>query len=591
MKRWYYQLSLRQRLRISVLMLTILSIALTGIMSYWIAFRSTERGAFISSQNTLNKSARVLDEKLRHIIVAASSMMLSDPFKLAMDDVSANVAANYYTRLSSLQTPLGQMKLIEPSIQSVLIYTPVGELFATNDLRNSQVSLRDTTLARYLDRTDRVVWVEDHEDLLFSGKQRVISMVMKPVTDHNVRDVYVVVNVKEDAIRSVVTDDLLDHASTYFLISRGGETVLPINSPRSAVQDDPVFLAQLQSQDRGFFKYNLAGKPYLVNYSRLTMTDNWTMVSLQTQSDLLRQVNKIKTTTLIIMLCCVVLAFILSNVISSVLLKPLHKLQGLMKKVENNNLEVRFSSHYKDEVTQVGLKFNRMLEEIASLIENVKDAEFEKRKMEAKALQAQIDPHFLYNTLNTILWKSESAQNHDVSEMIASLSLLFQLGLNGGNEMTTLSKEIDHVRQYLTIQQKCYEDLFQYTIEVEDDLLLEEAILKIILQPLVENSILHGFQEMEQMGVIRISITRSASCLLLKVEDNGAGMDVQPVMANMRVEHPPQKSYALRNVYGRLRLHYGSEANIELSSEPYVSTSVTLIIPLADEGYNDDDRT
>ena len=225
-------------------MLTILSIALTGTMSYWIAFRSTERGAFISSQNTLNKSARVLDEKLRHIIVATSSMMLSDPFKLAMDDAAANDGTSYYTRLSSLQTPLGQMKLIEPSIQSVLIDTPIGELFATNDLRNSQVHLRNTALAPYLDSTDRVVWVKDHEDLLFSGKQRVISMIMKPVTDRNVREVNVVVNVKEDALRSVVTNDLLDHASTYYLISRNGETVLPINSPKSAFQDDPAFLEQ-----------------------------------------------------------------------------------------------------------------------------------------------------------------------------------------------------------------------------------------------------------------------------------------------------------------------------------------------------------
>ncbi|OPH50575.1 hypothetical protein BC351_07955 [Paenibacillus ferrarius] len=587
MNGWYYRLSLRQRLRISVLLLTILSIALTGIMSYWIAFRSTERGAFISSQNTINKSARVVDEKLRHIIVTASSMMLSDPFKLAMEDVEANVGANYYTRLSAMQTPLGQMKLIEPSIQSVLIDTPVGELFATNDLRNGQVRLRDTTLVRYLDSKDRVVWVEDHEDLLFSGKQRVISIIMKPVTEHQVDNVHVVVNVKEDAIRNAVTDDLLDHANTYFLISRDGEFVLPINSQKAAFQDDPAFLEQLQAQDRGFFKYNLDGKPFLVNYSRLTMNKDWTMVSLQTQSDLLRQVNKIKTTTLIIMLGCVVLAFVLSNVISSVLLKPLHKLQGLMRQVENNHLEVRFSSHYQDEVSQVGLKFNRMLEEIASLIENVKDAEFEKRKMEMKALQAQIDPHFLYNTLNTILWKSETSQNHDVSEMISSLSLLFQLGLNGGHEMTTIAKELDHVRQYLTLQQKCYDDLFEYTIDIEDDSLLEEPILKIILQPFVENSILHGFQEMEAKGVIKISVARTSSSMLLRVEDNGAGMDVEPVLADMRIEQTSQKSYALRNVYGRLRLHYGSEADIELSSEPYAATSVTVTIPLASEGDKD----
>ncbi|MDQ0900625.1 MULTISPECIES: sensor histidine kinase [unclassified Paenibacillus] len=591
MKKWYYRLSLRRRLWISFLILTVLSIALTGMMSYWIAFRSTEQEAFISSQNTLNKSARVLDEKLRHIIVTTSTMMLSDSFKLAMDDVYSNRSGSYYTRLSSMQTPLGQMKLIEPSIQSVLIYTPVGELYATTDLRNSQTRFKETIFSRYLDSPERVIWVEDHVDQLFSGNQRVISLIMKPITEVNVQDVYVVVNVKEDAIHKVVTDDLFDRADNYFLISRSGEAVLPLSIQTSSFQRDPAFMKLLQGQDRGFFKYNMGGDPYLVNYSRLTMVDNWTMVSTQTQSDLLRQVNRIKTTTLWIMLCCVILAFVLSNVISSLLLKPLHKLQGLMKRVEQNNLDVRFTSKYEDEVTQVGLKFNRMLEEISSLIEDVKEAEYEKRKMEVKALQAQIDPHFLYNTLNTIIWKSEASQNQDVTEMITSLSLLFQLGLNGGNEMTTLAKEIDHVRQYLNLQQKCYEGLFDYTIELEDDSLLEKPILKIILQPLVENSILHGFQEMEGMGIIRISITCLNDSLRLRVEDNGAGMDVQTVKADMRIEQSFKKSYALRNVYGRLRLHYGNEADIDLNSEPNISTSVTLTIPLAGEGYNDDDRT
>lgn len=583
MKKWFYRLSLRRRLWISFLMLTVLSIALTGTMSYWIAFRSTEQEAFISSQNTLNKSVRVLDEKFRHIIVTTSSMMLSDPFKLAMGEVYSNHDAGSYTWLSSMQTPLGQMKLIEPSIQSVLIDTPLGELYATNDLRNSQVGLKDTIFARYLDDPKRVIWLEDHVDPLFLGNQRVISMIMKPIWEVSVKDVYVVVNVKEDAIRQAITDDLLDHTNHYFLISSSGEAVLPLSLETSGFQQDPEFLMLLQNQDSGFFKYDMNGKPYLVNYSRLTMVDQWTLVSVQTQSDLLSQVNRIKTTTLLIMLCCSVLAFVLSNVISSLLLKPLHKLQGLMKKVEHNNLDVRFTSKYEDEVAHVGLKFNRMLEEISALIKDVKDAEYDKRKMEAKALQAQIDPHFLYNTLNTIIWKSESSQNQDVTEMIVSLSLLFQLGLNGGNEMTTLAKEIDHVRQYLNLQQKCYEGLFEYSIEVEDECLLEWPILKIILQPLVENSILHGFQEIEGMGIIRVSITCSNDSLRLRVEDNGAGMDVQTVGAEMRMEHSLDKSYALRNVYGRLRLYYGSDANIDLYSVPYVSTSVTLTIPLSGE--------
>lgn len=583
MNKWYYQLSLRRRLWISVLLLTVISILITGMMSYWIAFRSTESEAFISSQNTLNKTARVFDEKLRHIIVTTSSMMLSDPFKNAMEDVFLNNSASYYTRLSSLQTPLGQMKLIEPSIQSVLIYTPVGELYATNDLRNGQVRFKDTIFSHYLNITDRVAWVEDHEDPLFLGKQRVISLVMKPITEAAVRDVYVVVNVKKEAISRVVTDDLLDQSKNYYLITRHGDTVLPLSSQKAPFQSDPDFLSQLQDQDRGFFKYDIAGNNYLVNYSRLTLADNWMMVSVQKQSDLLHQVSRIKTITLLIMLCCAVLAFVVSNVISSFLLKPLHKLQGLMKKVEQNHLDVRFTSKYEDEVTQVGLKFNRMLEEIASLIEDVKEAEYEKRKMEVKALQAQIDPHFLYNTLNTIIWKSETSQNRDVTEMITSLSLLFQFGLNGGNEMTTLAKEIDHVRQYLILQQKCYEDLFEYEIVLDDESLLDVPVLKIILQPLVENSILHGFQSIEGMGNIRISISRFEDDLILQVEDNGEGMDVLSVDSDMRREQSAPKSYALRNVYGRLRLYYGNKAEISLSSEPYVSTTVKLTIPLTGE--------
>lgn len=585
MKLWFYRLSLRRRLWISFLLLAVLSTALTGTISYWIAYRSTEEEAFFSSQNTLNKSARVLDEKLRHIIVTTSSMMLSDSFKQTMNDVYANNTASYYTHLSSMQTPLGQMKLNEPAIQSVLIYTPIGEFYATNDLRNSLARFQDTLFASYLDRINRPIWVESHVDPLFQGNQRVISLLLNPITDINVRGVYVLVNLKEDAIRSAVTDDLLDHADGYFLVSRKGDTVLPMSPSASFFRQDPAFLQALQEQTQGYFKYAVDGVPYLINFTQLSMVEDWIMVSAQAQTDLLAQVNRIKTTTLLIMAGCIMLALVLSNMMAGFLLKPLHMLQRMMKQVEQNNLSVRFSSKYEDEVTQVGLKFNQMLEEISRLIEEVRKAEFDKRKTEIKALQAQVDPHFLYNTLNTIIWKSETSQNRDVTEMISSLSLLFQLGLNGGNETTTLAKEIDHVRHYLNLQKLCYEGLFDYSITPVDEWLQKQPILKILLQPLVENSILHGFEEMDKGGQIRICISRMEASLRLSVEDNGKGMDARAIAADMRANHRivAKKGYALRNVYERLLLHYGNKANIELSSKPYESTKVTLIIPLESE--------
>ncbi|MNI11264.1 Sensor histidine kinase YpdA [compost metagenome] len=282
------------------------------------------------------------------------------------------------------------------------------------------------------------------------------------------------------------------------------------------------------------------------------------------------------------MVVCVVIAFLFSKLLSSLLLRPLYKLQALMGKVElDNRLDVRFESQFDDEVTQVGDSFNRMLEQLTTLIADLKSSEQEKRKSEIKALQAQIDPHFLYNTLNTILWKSETAEQQDVREMIISLSRLFQLGLNNGSEITTLDKELEHVKQYMDIQQKCYEGLFTYIIEVKDKELYKLPLVKILLQPLVENSILHGFSHLEGGGFIHIHVEREGLFLKLSVEDNGCGMNAEEIYRNMTQSPEKKTSYALSNVHSRLQLYYGMDAYMELTSTPEEQTEVKLMIPIA----------
>ncbi|MDG0791213.1 sensor histidine kinase [Cohnella ginsengisoli] len=314
------------------------------------------------------------------------------------------------------------------------------------------------------------------------------------------------------------------------------------------------------------------------------MNGGWSLVGIQSEAALLKPMKNIRWLILIIMAACVVIALLFSKVLSDVLLKPLYKLHRLMAKVEQNDLEVRFESPYEDEVGHVGHKFNRMLEQIQTLIEEVKDFEQDKRKSEIKALQSQIEPHFLYNTLNTIYWKSESEEYRDVQEMIFSLSLLFRLGLNNGNEITTLEKELDHVRQYLLIQQKCYEDRFDFSIELGDPELLGMPILKILLQPLVENSILHGLEHVRENGKISIDVRRDGANLLLRVADNGSGMDVEQVLRRMNGSDTPTKGgYALANVRARLQLTYGAQASMTLSSVPGQETAVSLLIPLPKE--------
>ncbi|MDF2922453.1 MAG: hypothetical protein K0R57_1367 [Paenibacillaceae bacterium] len=583
MKRLYYRLSLRRRLLLSFLLLAVFSSALTGLVSYWIAYRSTEQEAAGSTQNTLNKSAQLLNERLRNAIVSASSMMLSDPFRQTMHDVYADDAGFYYGRLTELQIPLAQMKLNDSSIHSVLITTPIGDFSATNDLPLPGVRIRDTLFVSLLSNKQQVQWVESHDDPLFYGKRRVISLLMKPITDMNVDRVHVVVNLKEDVLRSMIAEDLPNGVHGYYLVSRTtGKPVMNIGEGNNFPLN-PGLLRSLQENERGFLKLETGRQTHLVNYARLDLSDDWVMVSIQDREQLLRNVNKIKTTSLLIMAGSTLAALVIANGITGFLLKPLHRLQSMMGQVENNRLEVRFSSKFDDEVSQVGHKFNRMLEQISALISEVKEVEADKRRMEIKALQAQIDPHFLYNTLNTMIWKSFASRNEEVTEMISSLSLLFQLGLNGGNEMTTLGKELEHVRHYLNLQQQCYRGLFEYGISVEEESLREARVAKIILQPLVENSILHGFRELEGSGRIGITVKRSAGQLVLQVEDNGKGMDPAEVSTDMLQQELPGKSYALKNVYSRLKLLHGPRAELVFQSEPYLSTKATITIPIEGE--------
>ncbi|MNC25582.1 putative sensor-like histidine kinase [compost metagenome] len=255
-----------------------------------------------------------------------------------------------------------------------------------------------------------------------------------------------------------------------------------------------------------------------------------------------------------------------------------------MKRVESNDLTARFESLQEDDLAQVGFRFNRMLDQIVVLIDEVKEAEAGKRNTEIKALSAQMDPHFLYNTLNVIYWKLKLKQVDESQTMVVSLSRLFQLGLNKGKEITTLEKELEHVRLYLELQASCYENLFEYSIEVKDPSLPALTVPRIILQPLVENSILHGFSSMENGGRISIELDSdpSAESWSIRVEDNGCGMEEEAVRAMLR--DPQGKGYAIGNLIQRLQLYYGGWARLHLESHPDRGTIIYMSIPFKGAG-------
>ncbi|KRE40734.1 sensor histidine kinase [Paenibacillus sp. Soil724D2] len=580
----FHSFSLKQRIWLTFVVLITLGLMATGSIAYLIASKEIQRNALQSSQDTVNQSAQIVNERLKNIGIAVRALMFSDAFKQLMKDVQANDRSSYYKSLTSLQYVFSQVKFNDSMIDSILIATPFGDFYPTSSVRNTANSFYKSDMYEHFKQLNRGFWSKGHVDPFFTGKQRVISLVTEGVGEdsfmvYEPTNVYVVVNVKEDDLRDLFMENLTKTNKQYYFIDAKGEDVnYSDRTSKDHFIQKPAFFEQLSDQMKGSFFYTNDKKDYLVNYSRLDVKDDWMIVSVQAKDELLAKLNGIKRATTYVIIGFIILSLFITNNLTYLLLKPLYRLQRLMKRVEENDLSVRFESVYKDEVSQVGFRFNRMLDEIKQLIEDVKNRERDKRKAEIKALSAQMDPHFFYNTLNTIYCKSVLGENDDVNEMILALSQMFQLSLNGGRDLITLGDELEHVRQYLAIQQRSYENLFVCQFEVEPEL-LTCLVPKIMIQPLVENCILHGFKDMTSGGEIQIRVRTEGDWLYITVEDNGHGLVPEKLLQGIVHPTTSKHGYALRNIYTRLQLYFGDQQRMEITNNDLGAARIELWIP------------
>lgn len=572
---YYRRQSFRNKLKIAFLAVILLSVLMTGGLSYSISASILEKNALKLTQDTVVRSAQIVDEKLNKLMLIMMTFMISQPFYNMLRDAASGDSNRYYKHLNDLDNVFSQARIAEPLIHSIYVSTPIGEFYPSSMNRNRQVSFPDTFLYERVEREKKNLWVEGHEDMLFSGKDRVLSLILEPIFDTPVRGVYIVVNIREDGFRKLVQGEMGEGIAS-FLLNAAGETVYPVKVPLVQQMVEAGDLRGMMNRPEGNQSFALGGKTYLLNYAQLGIAD-WKMTTIQSQAVVLKDMVYLKWMIAIVTLAVFAVILLISGAFTRYLLKPLQGLLKVMKRVENNELSARFESHSGDELGQVGFRFNRMLEQIVVLIDEVTQAETHKRSAEIKALSAQMDPHFLYNTLNTIYWKLSLKQVEPSQQMVLALSRLFQLGLNKGQEITILAKELEHVRQYLELQAYCYEGLFSYAIHVREPELSALYIPRIILQPLVENSILHGFRDMESGGRIEIEISAEGEQWRIAMRDNGCGMDEEQVRALFGRES--QKGYAVSNLIQRLHLYYGDQAEFQVQSVPDQGTEVHIRLP------------
>ena len=281
-------------------------------------------------------------------------------------------------------------------------------------------------------------------------------------------------------------------------------------------------------------------------------------------------------TVLLIILICLVLVVLIGWLLSYAVVNRIEKLRKAMQKVEAGNLEVTITSESHDEVGDLIRSFQRMLHEINALINEVYTGKLAQKEAEMRALQAQINPHFLYNCLSLINWRAIRANAPDISEMAQLLSTFYRTTLNKGKKVTTVADELKNTRSYIDIQRIMHSNQFHAIYDIEESL-YSDWMLNLLLQPLVENAIIHGVdQRPEGGGTVRITATQKKDTIVFTVEDNGVGIDPQ-ILPNLLTQD--SDGYGIKNVHERVQLYYGKEYGLQLESKQNVGTRVTLTIP------------
>ena len=254
-----------------------------------------------------------------------------------------------------------------------------------------------------------------------------------------------------------------------------------------------------------------------------------------------------------------------------------------MKRMEKGNLDEKVNFKYKDEIGILGTQYNGMVEHINNLINKVYKLQLQEKEAELRALQSQINPHFLYNTLDTIFWKAEINKDTEISEMIYALSNLFRLTLNRGEDFTLVQKEKEFIEYYLLLQKKRYKDKLLYEINFSNDI-LNFKIPKLILQPFVENAIVHRTEISTEKSSISIQGSILNNKIIFTIEDNGAGINkdiLNNIFKSSSSEITPseKKGYAIINVKERLSLYYENNYELNIFSKEHKGTKIEIVLP------------
>ena len=542
--------------------------------------RTLERQVLSDSQKLIGQVEINLNTYLRSMMRSSDAVYYNVIKKVDFDkdDISRELSLLYEANKDNLV--------------SIACFTRDGELLGAAPVGSLKKNVNITAQSWFEDASDKMEnlhFSDLHVQNIFENKSGryywVVSLSrgVELTNDGKMSGGILLVDMNFSGIQQLFTEVNNDGKGYVYLIGRDGEIIY---HPRQNLIFSNIIQENNQTAstyDEGVHNEEFQGEQRVVVVKTVGYT-GWKIVSVVSKESLFSDLNQTRMMALLNLVLAIFLMIFVNQYVAVRITDPLKKLEKSIQGIEMKQQPVVYIGG-PPEIQHLGLTIRYMVEELQELTDKMVKEQEEKRKNELDALQSQINPHFLYNTLDSIMWMIESERYEDAVSMVQALGRLLRISLSRGKNVISVGDELQHARSYLAIQRYRYKNKFTSYFEVEPDIEQYKTI-KLVIQPLIENAIYYGMEYMDGEGEIHIRAYTREQDLYLEVEDNGPGMpeeQVEHLLTGGEKARQKGSGIGLKNVNQRIQLYFGTQYGLEIESEPDEGTVVRIHIPKTTE--------
>ena len=571
------------RLKLLAALLTLFVLPLAVVAAFLNSAVSATLNARICATNfeVLKQTKSAMDTIVHDVRLLSLSILSDDHLQSLLKSYQSGDDATYQAQKIEVTYLLQNAVYDHPSIASICLSDGPQVILQAGQYLTEEPTTWHAQAQR-LEGAPLWTGVADQQGLGSSGTLQVISLV-RSVNDlyHRQQLATLRISVRESALRSAFQSAQTVNGGIAYLLQDTGAVLSTAGTTQ--VAKDAAFqpwYPTVTTFAEGYAK-TTAGSASTVFQYRVEGAP-WRVVQVIPEALLDRQLGELNLLVGFSMVLCLVFGVGMSLIQRRTVLLPLQRLSTEMGKLKVGQFDVSLPGANNDEIGRLSQDFVAMSGKIKELLDTVYVVRLKEKEAALMSLESQINPHFLYNTLDAIRWMAVRKGELEISEQIEALSALFRHTLNQGHELTTWRDEMAHLRNYLLIQSNRFGDRIRFELKVEPEV-LEFLTVKLVLQPLVENSIVHGLEPTTREGFVQVALRRQGEAVEAVVSDNGVGCDAGAIQRRLDGDEESHDFFALQNIRDRLRLRFGSEASLSFDSRLGEGTTTTVVVPCVRE--------